>query len=49
VAEALAPASAGIGGDLALPAAMLLLGVILVASFAVATGRLRSWEIKGAD
>ncbi len=49
VAEALAPPSAGIGGDLALPAAILLLGVILVASFAVSTGRLRSWEIKGAD
>ncbi len=49
VAEAVAPAGAGIDGDLELPAAILLLAVVLVASFALATRRLRSWEVKGAD
>ncbi len=49
LAETLAPAGAGIDGDLELPAALLLLVVVLVASFGLATRRLVSWEVKGAD
>jgi ABC-2 type transport system permease protein len=49
LAETLAPAGAGIDADLELPAALLLLVVVLVASFGLATRRLVSWEVKGAD
>jgi ABC-2 type transport system permease protein len=49
LADALAPAGAGIGGDLELPAAVLLLGVVLAGSLLVASARLRSWEVRGTD
>lgn len=49
LAEMLAPVGAGIDGDQVPLQALLTLGLVLAASLAIASSRLRSWEIKGAD
>jgi ABC-2 type transport system permease protein len=49
VAEAFGPVDAGIDGDLELVGAIVLLGIVLGGSFVLATSRLRTWEVKGAD
>ena len=49
VAEALAPAGAGIDGDVEPSGAVVLLLVVAVGGLAVATVRLRSWEVRAGD
>ncbi len=49
LAEMLAPLGAGVDGDQVPLQALITLALVLAASLAIASTRLRSWEIKGAD
>jgi ABC-2 type transport system permease protein len=49
VAEALAPVGASVDGDIEPGQALVLLATVLLGALAVATLRLRSFEVRGAD
>jgi ABC-2 type transport system permease protein len=49
IAEALAPASARIDGDVEVGEAVVLIVLVLAGSIALATSRLRSYEVRGTD
>jgi ABC-2 type transport system permease protein len=49
VAEALAPAGAGIDGDVEIGEAVLLLAIVVAAALAVTTSRLRGFEVRGTE